>query len=1089
MKTRGAWGNAVKFIGVVALVCGLLFLIILGGAGKHVLPGKASNTTAAAIGAGTPLAAKETSRWTEAYGTLPLSFEENQGQTAREVRYASHGSGYELFLTPQEAVIALRRNPHSNLSPLHRKTTIQAMREAHKTGQIAAVRMQLEGANPNPTVTGLDQLPGKANYFIGNDPKKWHTDVPSFARVKYASVYPGVDVVFYGNQRRLEYDFIVAPGADPRTIQLKIDGARKMHIDSHGDLVLGVPGGEVELQKPLIYQQVKGERREIAGNYLLTADHRVTFSVATYDRNEPLILDPVLNYSTYLGGSGTENGQAFAGIAVDKNGNAFVTGQTTSIDFPSGTNGGVSAAANPNSGAVFVAEIDPTGTKLLYSTYLRGTTTNSFETGTGIAVDSTGKVYVTGVTFAIDFPTTSNAFNAGPLASNIPGTAFVAKLDPTQSGKTNSLLYSTYLRGTGGDTGNAIAVDGSGNAYVAGFTNSTDFPTQNPFQSALATGNTSGSAFLARIDTTKASSTLIYSTYLGGNGLHSATSLTGHGDEAFGVAVDASNVAYVAGTTSSTNFPTNGSGGAAFQPTPPAPNITEAVFVSKVDTTKTGNPSPSLIYSTYLAGSTGDFGNAVALGPNNVIYVTGTTNSTDFPTTVGAFDASGNANGKAFISLVDTSKSGAATLKYSTFLGGTNSNTGFGIQADASGNAYVGGSTASADFPFPPKSAGTGGFEPTFPAGARGVGFIAKLNPAGGGLSDLLYSTFFGGIGTAASPDQLFAIAIDGASPPNVYVTGQTFSTAATFPIFPTTAPTAFQTALNGTSDAFVAKLALIPTLAIAPAPGTTLDFGTILIGNTSAAQTVTLTNNTNGPISFTGAVLSGTNAADYTVTTAACTGGIVVGTPCVVSVKFKPTVVAPPSEVATLTITDGDSTSPQVFSLTGKGSNAPPDFTLSAAPAAENVAQGAVGAPVTITVNPTNGFASAVALTCTGAPANSICALSPASITPPTTSSLTFTAHAMLMPLPISKPAPPLNMLRIVPLFVAVMILFLLRSAQRFRTRLALVTAICFCVTIAACSGPMTGPIKTNKGNYPLTVTGTSGALSHNTTVTITVN
>jgi len=1151
-------------------------------------------------------ATKDDPKWSAAYGKLPLSFEENQGQTAREVRYVSHGSGYELFLTPQEAVLALRPNVPRDLSPLHRTATLRAPRKARRAGQVTAICMRLEGANPDAQIAGMDQLPGRTNYFIGNDPKKWHTDLPSYGRVKYAGVFPGVDLVFYGNQRRLEYDFVVAPGADPKSIAMKVEGARKMRINSHGDLVLSVAGGEVELQKPEVYQNVRGERREIAGGYAIDRNHRVTFAIGSYDSSEPLILDPVLNYSTYLGGSAGEFGFA---IAVDGTGNAFIAGQTFSTDFPhpAGTLGGVSVAPSPNNGASFVAELNPAGTQLLYSTYLAGTNSNQFESANGIAVDSGGKIYVTGGTFATNFPTTSSGFKNGTNTGNVNGTSYIAKLDPTASGAA-SLLYSSYIGGTngtasfGGDFGQAIAVDANGIAYVVGYTDSTasttnppplaNFPIVNGFQAIL--NSTNGNAFLAKIDTTKSgSASLIYSTYVGGNGANALVlGGLGFGDEAFGVAIGANGNAYLAGVTSSTDFPTFGN---AYQPNHPAGNAKDTAFVTQIDTTQIGPLSK--IYSTYLGGANFDLALAISLGPNNVAYVTGTTSSTDFPLSPkpGAFDTGVVASGKAFVSLIDTTLAAVPSLKYSTFLGGTGGNTCYGIKADAAGNAYVAGSTSSADFPFPPKASIVGGFEATYPAGAASVGFISKLNPAGGGSTDLLYSTFFGGTGNAGNGDRILAIAIDTSNPANAYVTGQTFSTAATFPVFPTIAPTAFQPTLNGTSDAFVAKLTLVPTLVVSP---TSLDFGTVLIPNTSAAKTVTLTNNTNAAITFTSAVMSGNPTAantDYMVTNS-CSSSIPFGATntCTVSVTFKPTVVG--SETATLQLTDSDSTSPQnialtgtganptpavglaptsltfgsqllnttsaaqtvtltntgtgpltivsiaasgdfaetntcgtlpamlaanancmisvkftptatgartgtltitddatgsphTVGLTGTGTNTPPDFTLSAAPTTVTVAQGAVSTPVTITVNPTNGFNSAVALTCAGAPANSICTLSPASITPPTTSALTFTAHAMLVPLPMTKPAPPLNMLRIVPLFFVLMLLFLLRSTQRFRTRLAMVSAIIICVTLAACSGPSGPNNNTAKGNYPLTVTGTSGALTHNVTVTVTVN
>src|SRR5260370_12609783 len=492
--------------------------------------------------------------------------------------------------------------------------------------------------------------------------------------------------------------------------------------------------------------------------------------------------------------------------------------------------------------------------------------------------------------FGIDFPTTNNAVKPKPLLSNTLGTAFVTKLDPTINGS-GSLVYSTYLGGTGGDTGNAIAADASGNAYVAGFTKSVDLPTQNPFQNSPATGNTSGTAFVARIDTTKSSNTLIYSTYLGGNGAHFATSVSLHGDEAFGVAADTSNNAYVVGTTSSTNFPTSSA------PLPTgrtSDSKTEAAFVSKIDTTKKGNPSASLIYSTYLAGSSGDQANAIALAPGptnaNVVYVTGTTNSNDFPTTPGAFDTLTAAFGKAFVTLLDTTKSGANALTYSTFLGGTGGDTGFGIQVDSLGNAYVAGTTSSTNFP------GTktlGAFQASL-SNTIGNGFIAKLNPGAKGTNDLLYATYFGGSSDGAHADQALGIALDSSN--NAYITGQTYS--ANLPVFGTPAP--LQMNLKGFYDGFVAKLTLIPPLAVSPK---SLDFGMVLIPNTSPAQTVTLTNNTNAAITFTSAIAYNGNppanppvpSTEYAATNT-CGGTIPFGAAntCNVGVTFKPPLVGP---------------------------------------------------------------------------------------------------------------------------------------------------------------------------------------------------
>ncbi len=965
MKKLDAWGSVPNFVGAAAVFFGVLFLLVLGGAQDALLATSGGSPFAAAKAA----AAKETPRWREAYGKLPLSFEENQGQTAEEVRYLAHGTGYELFLTPHEALLALRSRRKYDLSPLHRTASLRAMRKARKAGQLTALRIQFEGANLHPAVNGMGRLPARTNYFLGNDPKKWHTDVPSYGRVKYEGVYPGIDVVFYGNQGKLEYDFLVAPGADPEAIQLKIAGARKMRLNSRGSVVLSVAASEVELQKPRIYQMIDGKRRLIEGRYVVAADHRVRFSVAHYDRSKPLVLDPVLNYSTYLGGSGEDTGHA---IAVDGAGNAFVAGQTLSADFP--------GAANNCAGASFVAELDPTGTNLLYATYLAGSTTGSGENAFGIAVDPSGKVYVTGVTFATDFPTTStNALNAGPLASNDYGTAYLAKLDPTVSGP-SGLIYSTYIGGTGGDHANSVAVDAVGNAYVVGLTDSPDFPTNNPFQSALS--NTSGNAFLTRIDTTQSQdASLIYSTYLGGNGANAGVVL-GYGDEGFGVAADSSGNAYVVGTTTSTDstFTTSAT---AYQSAPPA-NTAASVFVSRIDTTQVG--PASLIYSTYLAGSIADLGFAIALGPNNVAYVTGTTSSTDYPfpgATTGAFDTSGSGNGKAFITLVDTTQSGLSSVPYSTYLGGTGGpyggDYGYAIKVDASGNAYVAGTTFSTDF----AGAGTlktlGAFRPTI-LNPNGEAFIAKLHPAGGGQGDLLYATYFGG-STGMSQDSIYGIAIDSASPPNAYITGETSATD-----LPVSA-SAFQTTLNETGgsgivDAYVAKLTLIPTLAIAPASP---DFGVQPVGATSVPQTVTVTNNNNVTVNFGSIAITGTNSADFAKATDTCTPSVAAGAQCSVSVTFTPSVAA--AEAATLVFTDDDVNNPQNVSLSGTGSNSPGVGLAPTGLDFGNQLLATTSAPMTVTLTNTgaaaltiNSFAASgdFAATSTGA---SACPTSPATL------------------------------------------------------------------------------------------------------------
>jgi hypothetical protein len=1097
MKMRDVRGNAVKFMRVGTLICGVLLFTVLGSVIKRGLHGKASSSPPG-TGMAKPASSMDNSRWAEAYGKLPMSFEENRGQTAREVRYVSHGGKYDLFLTSQEAVVALRPSGHLDFSPRHRFATLRAIHEARRNARPAdrttVLRLELEGADPQTQIAGTDPLPGKVNYFIGNDPKKWHTDVPTYAKVKYAGVYPGIDLVFYGNPHSLEYDFIVAPGANPEAVALNVRGARHMRINSRGDVIVSVPGGEVELQKPVIYQQVKGERVEVAGRYVIAGNHRITFSVPNYDRREPLVLDPVLNYSTYVGGTSNDNA---LGIALDSNGDAFIAGISSSTDFPTTANAFMPQPLASNVSpafAAFVAELNPAGNTLLYSSYIAGSTPG--EVAFGVAADPTGKaVYVTGQTFSPDFPTNSTipGFKTGANAGAVNGTSFLVKLDPTQATGANSFVYSTFIGGTNGtngtgDIGQAVAADSNGVAYVVGYTDATPgntlatFPVINGFQTTL--NNSNGNAFLAKIDTTKSANALLYSTYLGGNGVNFAgAGGLGIGDAAFGVAIDSSGKAYIAGSTSSTDFNTLGTANGKFL-TYPAGNTTDAAFFCQVDTTKLANLS--LLYLTYLGGTGPDFGSAIALGPNSVAYLTGQTGSLNFPLSLGAFQTAGSAGGVVFVSLVDTAQPAANSLTHSTFLGGNGGDDGRGIQADSQGNAYVAGATSSRNFPV-----SAGAFQPNLATGAFANGFVSKLDPT---LSSLLYSSYFGGSGDGNGQDIDTAdgIAIDSSSPPNAFIAGQTFSTnlpVAGTPVAP------LHAGLNGTaSDAYVAKLSLIPTLTIAPAAGSTIDFGTVQIGTTSAAQTVTLTNNTNASIAFTSAVLSGTNTADYTVTTAGCTANIVVGTPCVVSITFTPTVVAPPSEVATLTITDGDSTSPQVFSLTGKGSNAPPpppDFTLMG-PAVAPTTKDGVTLNFPVVVTSVGGFNSPVSFTCTSTPTLMLGTCSATTVTPPSngtiSSTVTVTSTAFVVPPAGPRPRiPPPSIRQVVPLVLVLLLLFLLPTARRLRTRFAMGTAMILFLVLAGCSG--TQKPHTATGPYQLMLKGAAGNTNHTLNVNITIN
>jgi len=781
------------------------------------------------------------------YGRLPLSFEPNvgpAGDTSTRVKFLSRGAGYALFLSPNEAVLAVGRGRLTQRSETSALPAVDF--DTHlfpnPARAVAVVtptvlRMRLMNANCRAPVEGVEEQPGRINYFLGKEPGQWRTGIPTFARVRYEDVYPGVNLEYYGSHQQLEYDFVVSPGADPRAIALEIKtgSSHPLRIDSSGALVIETGAGDIRMPRPVVYQagnpSRKQNRKTVDSHYILKSKHAVGFEVGTYDPAQPLVIDPVLNYSTYLGGSRSDFG---TGIAVDASGNAYVTGYTFSADFPTES----PFQAYAGSVDAFVTKLNAAGSALIYSTYLGG---SADDLAASIALDSSGDAYVTGSTDSLDFPAL-NAFQS----SNAGGTdAFVTKLDPA-----GALSYSTYLGGTSTDVGQGIAVDAAGSAYLTGSTLSVDFPTQNALQAASGGGY---DAFVTKLSPSGTS--LVYSTYLGGSADENNPFLTNVNTA--GIAVDNAGNAYVAGYTPSRDFPTRN----AFQP---SNHGFINAFVAKLNTS-----GSALIYSTYLGGHTNDLGHAIAVDGAGNAYVTGSASSPDFPTLNGLPLSLPSTGDHAFVA--EFAEGGS--LVYSTLLGGSLNDFGLGVAVDSGANVYVTGFTNSSDFPTvsPMQSASAGGYD----------AFLTMLEAS---AATLVYSTYLGG----SRDDHGAAIAVD--THGNAYVTGDTLS-----PNFPTTGG-AFKTSCgaNGncglqfsgpTPDAFVARIS--PT----NAPGATLSslslsFGNQPLGITSQAQTVTLRNVGSQPL-FLRKILA-VPSRSYTQTNN-CPASLAPATSCTLSVTFRP--------------------------------------------------------------------------------------------------------------------------------------------------------------------------------------------------------
>ena len=686
----------------------LAFLLTLGGFSGSILYGSSDSQ----------------------YGQIPLTFIANRGQVHSSVRFTAQSPGLSAYFTPAEVVLDVGS---------------------------AVVRMRYLGASVAPEVEGLDLQEGKANYLIGSDPQKWKTNVPLFGRLVYKDLYPGIDMLYSSSTRRLKSEFVVAPGADPSRIRIAYTGAGVIRVDETGALIFNTPDGELREAAPEIYQEIDGRRETVNGAFRVSGDV-VSFQLGDYDRDRELRIDPVLSYSTYLGGAGTNRGTA---IAVDSANAAYITGFTDSTNFP--VTGGVAQPVSGGSTDVFITKLNAAGSAIVYSTYLGG---NGDDRAFSIAVDASGNAYVTGYTGSTNFPIVAG------VQTTVGGGrhAFVAKLNSNGA----TLLYSTYLGGSGSDSGNGIAIDGGGASYITGSTTSIDFPILGAFQSTPGGGM---DAFVTKLNA--AGSAIVYSTYLGGSA----------DDRGSSIAVDSSGNAYVAGNTSSTNFPTlsalqaaNGGGGDAF-------------------ITKLSASGASLIYSTYLGGSgveNVELGRSIAVDSTGSAYITGMTASANFPTFV-PMQASLVGSNDAFV--VKLTPAGSAFV-YSTFLGGSGIDYGESIAIDSSLNAYVAGYTSSIDFP------AVNADQPV--NGGAYDAFIAKLNASGSALTD---TDLLGGSGS----DAAYGIALDSSA--SAYLTGQTGS-----PNFPLKTP-AQGSIGTSTLAAFVAKFTFGATgpptaLSVSPSSG-----------------------------------------------------------------------------------------------------------------------------------------------------------------------------------------------------------------------------------------------------------------------------
>ncbi|HEY6769516.1 MAG TPA: SBBP repeat-containing protein [Candidatus Sulfotelmatobacter sp.] len=1077
-------------------------------------------------------------RLTSALSSLPLMFEPNVGQSDSEVKFlargvSSRGLGYGVFLTPDGATLSFlgQKDPQS------RPNT-------------QGLRMKLANSNPHAHITGESLLPGKSNYLIGNDPSRWHRDVPQFSRVRYESIYPGIDLVFYGNRGRMEYDFKVAPGSDSGQAELQFDGAKRVELKD-GNLILHADGGSVQLDAPRGYQRIGDREQPVQGRFEMRGSNRVGFAVGPYDRSRELVIDPVLEYSTYFGGSGDEHSTS---IAVDSVGNIYLAGSTDSAaaSFPTaGTQTLLPAglATTPPNTHVYVAKITLSDTtSAVYETFLGGT---GSEFPVGIAVDGGGNAYVAGTTVSTDFPTTAtSAYQSGPQSGSTgPSHVFVSVLNATGS----SLNYSSYLSGNGEDIASGMTIDSRGAIFVTGTTTSTDgganndqFPASFPPEALPFQSTPRGATkqfFVTKVNTAAFGiGSIVYSTYFGGGTPTDGIAIGG------GIAVDSTGNIYFSGTTnfiytgqsSTTDFPILDAYQPCLdQPPPvlnsfpqtctysPTPTATDA-FVAKLNPNNSG--SAQLVWSTYFGGTGDDSGAGVAVdsGAANV-YIVGTTNSPGITgvTTFAGYQPCLNTPPATIVcpTTIDTTHTDAyvarfnntitsttnnneiLALSYFSYLGGTGNDAGLAIAVDSvglsstttgsGGDALVTGWTQSADFPFFP----TSGVIQSALSGPQDA-FFAHLNSTTvtGQNTNGAYVTYFGGTGT----DEGTSIAIDTGS--NIYVAGDTNSAD-----FQTLNP--LQAQNNGGVDAFALKFGTQADLGVTGS----VSLGTSQFASAGSQVTFSYIVTNSGPDLATQVTFSDNLSAtgqNLTFVSATATSGSCSATATTNSTVVCTIPALQPTGTATVTVVLTPSTSGNfnggAVSVFSPGNNDPlpsnntttvqtqaSDFTVSLSPSNQSIAAAGDTAVYNVTITPVNPFSGTIALTCcTNLPTGATGVFSVSSVTltglSPVSSQLNITTTAR--PATTAMSTGKLRQLYALFLSLPGIAMVGLGWKPGRRRKMAAIIAACMLfamiILVPACSSKTTAtPVTgTPSGTYSLVLTATSGTDTKNATFTLTV-